>query len=129
MLKKIISYLYHRQNDTPSTSIQVSQIDPDDGQRIISICFSLTSKGSVYIDMQNKDKDLAPVDLANIVYYTGSYSGQLDTLEIIKENMRERDKEEYLEKFLSEYGILKQSELMSLDEQSKKPCINPLEML
>ena len=43
--------------------------------------------------------------------------------------MRERDKEEYLEKFLSEYGILKQSELMSLDEQSKKPCINPLEML
>lgn len=119
---KIKSYFFGKKNDDTKTTHY-------DDERIICVSYSLTAAGSVYIDIENTDANLPAIDLATIIFYSGSYAGQLDTLEIIKENMLENNKGEFLEKFLYEYGNLKQTELMSSIEQSNKPCINPLDML
>jgi len=127
VFSKIKSYFFSSKNDELE-KIEESFNDDND-EKIVSICYSLTSGGSVYIDIENTDENLSAIDLATIIFYSGSYSGQFDTLEIIKENMIENEKGEYLEKFLYEYGNLKTAELMSAAEMSNKPCIDPLDML
>ena len=127
LFSKIKSYFFSGKNNNEPEKIEES-LDDDD-EKIVSICYSLTSGGSVYIDIENTDENLSAIDLATIIFYSGSYSGQFDTLEIIKENMIENEKGEYLEKFLYEYGNLKATELMSVAELSNKPCIDPLDML
>ena len=127
VFSKIKSYFFSGKNNNEPEKIEES-LDDDD-EKIVSICYSLTSGGSVYIDIENTDENLSAIDLATIIFYSGSYSGQFDTLEIIKEKMIENEKGEYLEKFLYEYGNLKAAELMSAAELSNKPCIDPLDML
>ena len=110
--------------------------DPENGDAILSIMFTLTDEGVLLIDMENSTRKFEPIELASLISYIGSFRGQMDTLDIIKEGMIDGGREEDHEKFLGHYVSLKTQEAESLEgmseldpEDDDTPCIDPSEMM
>ena len=101
--------------------------DPEDGDPLMSIMFTLTDKGNLLIELENNTEDFQPIELAGLINYIGSFRGQMDALDVVKEGMSTQEEDHGT--FLGHYVSLKNQEVATLEDKDNTPCIQPSEML
>ena len=119
MLKKILS-LFKKQ-----------EVEEEEDTGTFLISYSLDDNDEVYIHIEANKDEYDVGDLAKLLNYISSISGQKDTLDLIKGALEERG-EGYHESFIGHFFTLKRKEADSIDKvvnPQENPCIDPLDML
>ena len=98
-------------------------------EQFTSVTYTMNDQNEVNVDISINSYDSESIQqLAVLLNTTHSASSLLTTIEMVKQNLRELEQEDLLLEFIVLITTLVNSS-MPEDDNKKKPCVSPSDML